>query len=83
MIHLLVVIILLAGCTLVYIGPANAPVNVQTSNSTDVLGSQNVAKDDTEATGDVSDGDGASTQGAQSTPTATIQLPVGETNDLP
>ncbi len=69
-------VLALAGCTMVYIEPfGEAPVTVQTSNSTDVLGSQNVAKDDTDASGDVSDGDGASTMGASSIPTATVTAP--------
>ena len=72
--------VILVACTAIYIDPkGEAPITVQTSNSTNAIGSQNVAKDDTQTDGDVQDGDGTSSQGATATPTITVPInnPVG------
>ena len=67
--------LLLVACTAVYVGDdQKSPVNVQTSNSTEILGSQNVDKEDKESAGDIKAPKGSGAQGATSTPTVTVPI---------
>lgn len=76
---------LLAACTQIYIKPTNEKdqpfgVSVQTSNSTNVLGSQNVQKDDKAGRGDVTGHKGNTDQEARATPTVVVPItsPIGK-----
>lgn len=75
---------LLAACTHIYISPTNEEddpfgVSVQTSNSTNIMGSQNVQKDDKAGRGDVSGHKGNTDQKSTATPTVVVPItsPIG------
>lgn len=75
--------LLLGACTFITVNLGGkegefdpAPLNIQSSNSTSIMSSQNVKKDDMAGKGAVSTGDQAETsQGALSTPTLSVPLP--------
>lgn len=76
---LIAMMTLLAACTVIHVGlnpgeeGADPPaVNIQTSNSTSVLGSQNVAKDDKAGKGDLNSNKGETSQKAEAKPTTVI-----------
>jgi hypothetical protein len=69
---LLLVALTLVGCTAIYVGSGgDRPLNIQTTDSTNVLGSQSVVSQDKAAKGDATS-NGSNSQTTESTPTTTL-----------